>query len=96
MAPELVAARQYSGVAVDMWAAGVLLYLLVTARFPFLRQDEEHLDQVGPLSLPWQRINLQYTTSCLRCGSVPFVPPMKRFDCDLLHALSSTKEAEFW
>lgn len=52
MSPEMVGGGWYSGAAVDMWAAGVMLYLLVSARFPFLRSDEEYLDQVGPLPLP--------------------------------------------
>lgn len=35
MAPEIVNKVEYEGMPVDVWAAGVLLYLLVTGGFPF-------------------------------------------------------------
>lgn len=35
MAPEIVKKEEYEGFPVDVWAAGVLLYLLVTGGFPF-------------------------------------------------------------
>jgi MAP/microtubule affinity-regulating kinase len=41
MAPEIVKKLEYEGIPVDVWAAGVLLYLLVTGIFPFGSNKEE-------------------------------------------------------
>ena len=35
MAPEIVSKRPYDGRAADIWALGVLLYKLLTGKFPF-------------------------------------------------------------
>lgn len=35
MSPELVSRQEYYGKPVDIWALGVLLYVLVSGRFPF-------------------------------------------------------------
>ena len=34
-APEIVQDKKYSGVAVDSWALGVLLFLMLTGKYPF-------------------------------------------------------------
>jgi serine/threonine protein kinase len=34
-APEIVQDKKYSGVAVDTWSLGVLLYLMLTGKYPF-------------------------------------------------------------
>jgi serine/threonine protein kinase len=42
-APELVVAdapREYSGKAVDVWALGVVMHVLLTGKYPFLSTDE--------------------------------------------------------
>ncbi|XP_027289789.1 sperm motility kinase-like [Cricetulus griseus] len=35
MAPEMLAGEPYDGLAVDMWSLGVVLYVLVTGKFPY-------------------------------------------------------------
>jgi serine/threonine-protein kinase CHEK2 len=45
IAPEIVAHKgsEYQGCPVDMWAAGVALYVLLTGLFPFKANDEKAL-----------------------------------------------------
>ncbi len=35
MAPEITQKKEYDGRCVDMWALGVLLYVMLTGTFPF-------------------------------------------------------------
>ena len=43
MAPELAQHREYSGAKADVWAAGVVLYVLLTGGFPFKGENEAKL-----------------------------------------------------
>ena len=43
MAPEIVARKEYVGPPVDIWAAGVLLYALITGNFPFKANCDKDL-----------------------------------------------------
>jgi serine/threonine protein kinase len=43
MAPEITYKREYDGRAVDMWALGVLLYVMLTGSFPFKGLSESDL-----------------------------------------------------
>ena len=43
MAPEIVARKEYIGPPVDIWAAGVLLYALITGNFPFRANCDKDL-----------------------------------------------------
>jgi hypothetical protein len=43
MAPEIVARKEYLGPPVDIWAAGVLLFVLVTGNFPFRGSTDKDL-----------------------------------------------------
>lgn len=43
MAPELVKKHDYEGKPVDMWALGVLLYVMLTGTFPFRGISETDL-----------------------------------------------------
>jgi len=43
MAPELTQKREYDGKAVDMWALGVLLYVMLAGTFPFKGNSETEL-----------------------------------------------------
>jgi serine/threonine protein kinase len=43
MAPEITLKKEYDGKAVDMWALGVLLYVMLTGVFPFKGSSESDL-----------------------------------------------------
>ncbi len=43
MAPEITLKKEYDGRAVDMWALGVLLYVMLTGQFPFKGISESDL-----------------------------------------------------
>jgi serine/threonine protein kinase len=55
MAPEITLKREYDGRAVDMWALGVLLYVMLSGTFPFKGISEADLYykiQRGHFNLP--------------------------------------------
>lgn len=41
MAPEIINKQQFAGPPVDIWASGILLYVLVTGKFPFQSSTEK-------------------------------------------------------
>jgi serine/threonine protein kinase len=43
MSPEIVRKKDYDGKPVDMWALGVLLYVMLTGTFPFRGVSEQDL-----------------------------------------------------
>ena len=43
MAPEITLKKEYEGKPVDMWALGVLLYVMLTGTFPFRGISEQDL-----------------------------------------------------
>ena len=43
MSPEIVRKHEYDGKPVDMWALGVLLYVMLTGTFPFRGVSEQDL-----------------------------------------------------
>jgi len=43
MSPEIVRKKDYDGKPVDMWAIGVLLYVMLTGTFPFRGVSEQDL-----------------------------------------------------
>ena len=45
MSPEIVRKHEYDGKPVDMWALGVLLYVMLTGTFPFRGVSEQDLYQ---------------------------------------------------
>jgi serine/threonine protein kinase len=45
MCPELVKKMDYDGIAVDMWAMGVILYKMVTGDYPFGSEKDQFLNQ---------------------------------------------------
>lgn len=67
MAPEIVAnkpkeGQTYDGKPADLWSAGVILYVMLCARFPFERPDDSQLAYQEKLKKVLQRIvNVQYS-----------------------------------
>lgn len=45
MAPEIVVKREYKGPSADIWALGVLLYVILTGIFPFKGHTDKELYQ---------------------------------------------------
>lgn len=43
MAPEITLKKEYDGKAVDLWALGVLLFVMLTGNFPFRGISESDL-----------------------------------------------------
>lgn len=43
MAPEIVAKKSYSPKPVDMWALGVIFYILIAGKFPYYGHEENEL-----------------------------------------------------
>ena len=43
MSPELVQKKEYSGFAADVWALGVVLFVMLTGQFPFKAKTEKEL-----------------------------------------------------
>jgi len=44
MAPEIVQKIPYDGFKADIWALGILLFLMLTASFPFKGNSDKELD----------------------------------------------------
>jgi serine/threonine protein kinase len=45
MAPEITKKSDYEGLPVDIWALGVLLYVMLVGQFPFRGTSEQDLYQ---------------------------------------------------
>ena len=43
MSPEIVAKKEYSGAAADVWASGIILYVLLCGTVPFKALNEKDL-----------------------------------------------------
>ena len=43
MAPEMVQKKEYSGQLVDIWASGIVLYIMLCGYFPFKGVDDKSL-----------------------------------------------------
>ncbi|KAK9807147.1 hypothetical protein WJX73_000269 [Symbiochloris irregularis] len=56
VAPEVLLTNQYSGRAADIWSAGVILYVMLTGRFPFKEAGDETLAQQTKLKAMFPRI----------------------------------------
>jgi serine/threonine protein kinase len=43
MAPEILEKKEYFGFAVDIWASGVLLYVILCGTFPFKGENDSEV-----------------------------------------------------
>lgn len=43
MSPEIVNKKEYTGSAADVWASGVLLFVMLTGQVPFKAANEKEL-----------------------------------------------------
>lgn len=61
MGPELISSRTgYDGVKVDVWAAGVLLYVMLVGMFPFETQDDNFNNTAGLYDIWLQQIKTSW------------------------------------
>jgi len=61
MGPELISSRTgYDGVKVDVWAAGVLLFVMLVGMFPFETQDDNFNNTVGLYDIWLQQIKTSW------------------------------------
>jgi tRNA A-37 threonylcarbamoyl transferase component Bud32 len=77
MAPEIVSRKEYLGPPVDIWAAGVLLYALITGNFPFKANcDKDLYKQILKCNYPvpeYISISAKHLIAKMLC-----VDPLKR------------------
>jgi serine/threonine protein kinase len=85
MAPEIVANRPkegqtYDGKTADLWSCGVILYIMLCARFPFERPDDAQLSHQEKLKKVLHRIVSALSTPVWlhACGTVLRFPPAPR------------------
>lgn len=61
MGPELISSKNgYDGKKVDVWAAGVLLYVMLVGMFPFETQDENYGNTAGLYEIWVQQIKTNW------------------------------------
>ena len=56
MAPEIISGKAYDGFLVDIWSAGVALYIMLSGNIPF-NKDKNHDLQDAIVELPYKKIS---------------------------------------
>lgn len=74
MAPEILANKRYSGQAVDVWALGVMLYLMLSGHFPFWGNSEADVRRFIAKAKPkWHGTSMCVCVCVFVCA--PYPPP---------------------
>lgn len=59
MAPEIIQKKEYRGEAADIWALGVMLFVMLTGYFPYKgATDDELYQKINLADYPKQEISL--------------------------------------
>lgn len=59
MAPEIVQKKEYRGQAADIWALGVMMFVMLTGYFPYRGSTDEQLyKKINSADYPKQEISL--------------------------------------
>jgi serine/threonine-protein kinase SRK2 len=97
MGPELICSRTgYDGVKADVWAAGVMLYVMLLGRFPFESEQEQEQEQehaYDTLYDIWlQQIKTSWHDDLPKTGAAAalLTPELN----DLLHKMLEVKQAD--
>ena len=81
MAPEIVTKKEYNAINADMWALGILLFTLVSGRFPFKgSNDKELFKQIAKGEFTFSSRTSEKCQSFIK--RFLQMEPEKRIDCD--------------
>ena len=91
MGPELISGRcGYDGKKVDVWASGVLLFVLLLGMFPFEMEDENYVNTAGLYSIWIQQIRTSWQENPHNSPGVSRLSPECRCARAHAHALPRT------
>lgn len=90
MGPELISGRSgYDGKKVDVWASGVLLFVMLLGMFPFEMEDESYVNTAGLYSIWLQQIRSSWQEHPNNNNAVMRLTPECR---DLLDKMFDTNQ----
>ena len=81
MAPEIIQGEGYEGFPVDIWSAGVALYIMLSGNIPFNR-DKTHDLQSAIINLPYKKIDDISESANDLLKNILEKDPLKRFTPD--------------
>ena len=81
MAPEIIQGEGYEGFPVDIWSAGVALYIMLSGNIPFNR-DKTHDLQSAIINLPYKKIDDVSDNANDLLKNILEKNPSKRFNPD--------------
>jgi serine/threonine-protein kinase SRK2 len=76
MAPDLISGRSgYDGKKVDVWASGVLLFVMLLGMFPFEMDDDNYVNTAGLYSIWIQQVRTSWQEAPANAGAVARLSP---------------------